>query len=71
MPEFNDRRKFVTKKTAKGIHVEAVNDRNDSGGAIYQTDSAEKALKLHSDNIKTMSFAQRNYKRKSRGRNYL
>jgi len=69
--EFNDRRKFVTKKTDKGIHVEATNDRNDVGGAYYQTDSKEKAIQLHSDRIKKMAFAPRNKKRRSKGRNYL
>ena len=67
--EFNDRRKFVTKKTNKGIHVEATNDRNDSGGAYYKTDSEEKATKLHADNIKSMAFAPRG-KRRVKGRNY-
>jgi hypothetical protein len=69
--EFNDRRKYVTKKTDKGIHVEATNDRNDSGGAYYKVDSTEKATKLHSDRIKDMAFAPRNKKRRSKGRNYL
>jgi hypothetical protein len=69
--EFNDRRKFVTKKTDKGIHVEATNDRNDVGGANYAVDSAKKALELHTDRIKNQAFAPRNKKRRSKGRNYL
>ena len=69
--EFNDRRKYVATQRDKGIHVEATNDRNDSGGAIYQTDSKEKAIKLHADRIKDTAFAPRNKKRKSKGRNYL
>jgi hypothetical protein len=69
--EFNDRRKFVTKKTDKGIHVEATNDRNDVGGAYYTVNSAKKAIELHSDRIKSMEFAPRNKKRRSKGRNYL
>lgn len=69
--EFNDRRKFVTKKTEKGIHVEATNDRNDAGGAYYKVDSAKKALELHKDRIKKQSFAPRNKKRRSKGRDYL
>ena len=69
--EINDRRKFVAKKTSKGMHVEATNDRNDSGGAYYQTDSSEKATQLHSDRIKGMAFAPRNKQRRSKGRKYL
>ena len=69
--EFNDRRKYVATQRDKGVHVEATNDRNDVGGAIYQTDSKEKAIKLHADRIKEMAFAPRNKKRKSKGRNYL
>ena len=69
--DFNDRRKYVATQRDKGVHVEAINDRNDAGGAIYQTDSKEKATKLHADRIKDMAFAQRNKKRKSKGRNYL
>jgi len=69
--EFNDRRKYVATQRDKGVHVEATNDRNDVGGAIYQTDSKEKAIKLHADRIKGMAFAPRNKKRKSKGRNYL
>jgi hypothetical protein len=69
MIDFNDRRKFVTKKTDKGIHVEATNDRNDVGGAYYKVDSTEKATKLHADRIKNQAFAPRN-KRRVKGRNY-
>ena len=69
--DFNDRRKYVATQRNKGVHVEATNDRNDVGGAIYQTDSKEKAIKLHADRIKGMAFAPRNKKRKSKGRNYL
>ncbi len=71
MVEFNDRRKYVATPRRKGIHVEAVNDRNDSGGAIYLTGSKEEATKLHADRIKGMAFAPRNKKRRSKGRNYL
>ena len=69
--DFNDRRKYVATQRDKGVHVEATNDRNDVGGAIYQTDSKEEATKLHADRIKGMAFAPRNKKRKSKGRNYL
>jgi hypothetical protein len=69
--EFNDRRKYVATQRDKGVHVEATNDRNDVGGAIYQTDSKEKAIKLHADRIKGMAFAPRNKNRRSKGRNYL
>jgi len=69
--DFNDRRKYVATQRDKGVHVEATNDRNDAGGAIYQTDSKEKAIKLHADRIKGMAFAPRNKKRQSKGRNYL
>lgn len=69
--DFNDRRKFVAKKTNKGVHVEATNDRNDSGGAYYMVDSVEQATKLHADRIKDMAFSKRNAKRRSKGRNYL
>jgi hypothetical protein len=69
--DFNDRRKYVATQRDKGVHVEATNDRNDVGGAIYQTDSKEKAIKLHADRIKGMAFAPRNKNRKSKGRNYL
>jgi len=71
MIEFNDRRKYVASQRKNGIHVEATNDRNDVGGAIYQTDSKEKAIKLHADRIKGMAFAPRNKKRRSKGKNYL
>jgi hypothetical protein len=69
--EFNDRRKYVATQRDKGVHVEATNDRNDAGGAIYQIDSKEEATKLHADRIKGMAFAPRNKKRRSKGRNYL
>jgi hypothetical protein len=72
------KRKFVaTQRTdwttgkPDGIHVEATNDRNDVGGAYYQTDSKEKAIQLHSDRIKKMAFVPRNKQRRSKGRNYL
>ena len=72
------KRKFVATERSNwitgkpdGIHVEATNDRNDTGGAYYKTDSKEKAIQLHSDRIKGMAFAPRNKQRRSKGRNYL
>ena len=65
------KRKFVATQYPKGMHVEATNDRNDTGGSYYQTDSKEKAIQLHSDRIKGMAFAPRNKQRRSKGRNYL
>jgi hypothetical protein len=65
------KRKFVATQSPKGVHVEATNDRNDTGGAYYKTDSKEKAIQLHSDRIKGMAFAPRNKQRRSKGRNYL
>jgi hypothetical protein len=72
------KRKFVATERSNwitgkpdGIHVEATNDRNDVGGAIYMVDSKDKAIQLHSERIKEKTFAPRNNHRRSKGRNYL